>query len=372
MMKSLITQLRREIESIKEQLREQQEIAQTYERLSYITRVTSDCIWDWDAATGKTYRSDSFTDLTGYALYELQGDKVWWCERIHPEDRERVIRKMSDSQAAGNTYWNDEYRFLCKDGNYKYLADKAYIVYRDGKPVRGVGIVQDQTEKKKLEAELASHKANENKALISAQEHERGEISKELHENVSQMLSSVSVLLGFINSADKEEEKAFLDKSQQYLKMAISEIRKISYSLNASLVQEVGLHEPVEDIIGEMRQHSPIKVHFTYNKKLENIIPTEQKLAIYRIIQEQTNNVMQHAEASEVTISLTCQKGMLQLAIRDNGKGFDPEKHKHGKGVGLINIRNRVDAFNGALQIQSAPAQGCLLEVKMPIEQCPG
>jgi PAS domain S-box-containing protein len=367
MMKSLITKLSREIENIRQQVSDQQEVARNHERFAYITRVMNDCIWDWDLSTGKIYRAESFTALCGYSREDLQTGENWWFEKIHPEDRERVIEKIKQALTAGENDWYDEYRFLCSDGQYKHLADKAYFVYENGKPVRGVGVVQDMTVKKKRQAD-------QNKAIIHAQEKERGEISKELHENVSQMLSSVSVLLGYLTSADQESEasgeegKSYLEKSQHYLKQAIAEIRKISYTLDASLIQEVGLQEPVEEITEHMRQQGIPEVHLNYSAKLEKAMHTEQKLAIYRIIQEQTNNILQHAKAGKVTISLTRKMDQLYLSIQDDGIGFHAGKYQ-GEGVGLINIRNRVEAFHGTIQIKSAPGEGCCLEVKMPVER---
>lgn len=367
MMKSLISKLSREIESIKKQVSDQQELARNHERFAYITRVMNDCIWDWDMLTGSIYRAESFVALVGYSHQDLQTAENWWFERIHPEDRDRVLGKVKQTLEAGVNDWYEEYRFLCSDGQYKHVADKAYFVYENGKPIRGVGVVQDMTVKKKRQAD-------QNKAHIHAQEKERGEISKELHENVSQMLSSVSVLLGYLTNADEQsqadadEGKTYLEKSQHYLRQAITEIRKISYTLNASLIQEVGLREPVEEIADHLRQHGIPTVHLQYAARLEKEMPTEQKLAIYRIIQEQTNNILQHARAGIVTISLTRKKDILHLTILDDGIGFHSGKYQ-GEGVGLINIRNRVEAFHGTIHIKSEPGQGCLLEVKMPIER---
>lgn len=84
----------------------------------------------------------------------------------------------------------------------------------------------------------------------------------------------------------------------------------------------------------------------------------------FRIIQEQTNNIIKYAEASEIIIGLCKKNNSFHLVIKDNGKGFDLETAKNG--TGLINIRNRVEAFNGTLNITTSPGKGCCIDIVLP------
>jgi signal transduction histidine kinase len=231
-------------------------------------------------------------------------------------------------------------------------------------------IIREMTEKKRLEAELLRQKANEqkqvNQAMIEAQDHERNELSKELHENVNQMLSSAMVLMSSVNVGGSEEDRAYFEKSKQYLDRVIQEIRKLSRSLNTSVIEEVGLKTPVEEVISNMRSVISIDVQLDFDSFLEDVLTYEQKLTAYRIVQEHTNNIIRHSRAGKAIISLRGNEEQLVLRIQDDGVGFDLDKT--GRGLGLINIRNRVEAHNGTLNIETSPSNGCLLEVIIPVK----
>jgi PAS domain S-box-containing protein len=345
------------------------DILESNERFFYAAQATSDSIWDWDIEAGHIYRSESFSRLTGYQQTEIGSNLFWWHERIHPEDRERVMQQINACLFSHNTYWEDEYRFKCPDGTYKFLSDKAYIIYKKGKPVRAIGAIQDLTEKRKLEEALASQKEQEriqiNKAIINAQDHERNEISKELHDNVNQILSSASILLSALKGNDDETDP-LLEKTHNYIELAIQEIRKISRSLNTSMINEVGLGEPVQEIIENMRMMQRITVAFEYDDILEDTLSPDMQLMLYRIIQEQTNNIIRYSQATQVVITITKTGDTVHLAIDDNGIGFDPQKTV--KGIGLINIRNRVEVVGGHLEIITRPGQGCRLVIEVPFK----
>jgi signal transduction histidine kinase len=267
-----------------------------------------------------------------------------------------------------NNYWTDEYRFRCADGSYKYLSDKGYIIYKDGLAVRVIGAIQDLTEKRKLEAELCGQKEKErlriNQAMIAGQEYERNEISKELHDNVNQILSSAMILLS-ATRGNADEQEFLIEKTSQYIDLAIQEIRKISKSLNSSIIKEVGFIDPVEDIIKNMQLVRPIVVDFECDPDLEVVLTHDVQLTLYRIIQEQTNNIMRYAEAGYVKIAVEKNGNQLTLLVQDNGKGFDANKQP--KGIGLLNILNRAQTLGGTLTIDAKPMGGCRLLVKIPV-----
>lgn len=350
---------------ITEERRAQEEIAKSNERFFYATQASSDSIWDWNIVAGNFYRSDSFSRLTGYEPGDIGSSLYWWYERIHPEDRERVMQQINTCLLTHTIYWQDEYRFRCADGVYKHWSDKGYIIYKKGQAVRAIGAIQDLTEKKKLEAELAFQKEMEriqiNEAIINAQDHERNELSKELHDNVNQILSSASILL---STAKYNGEDPLLEKTSQYLDLAIQEIRKISKSLNSSVISEVGLEEPVKEIIENMRLAQHIDAKFEYDLSIDDELSPGLQLTLYRIIQEQTNNIIRYAEASAVLISIEKTDNVVCLRISDNGKGFDLKKPV--KGIGLINIKNRVEVAGGTLQIYTQPGNGCRMVIEMP------
>ena len=346
----------------------QEEIVKSNERFYYATKATSDSIWDWNLEKGHIYRSEPFTRLTGYLQKDIESNLYWWYEKIHEDDRKRVMAQINACLMSQNNYWHDEYRFRCADGSYKYLADKGYIIYKNGQAVRGIGAIQDLTEKRRLESELSHQKEKEriqiNQAMIAGQDIERNEISKELHDNVNQILSSAVILLSVAKENPAEQAK-LIEQSSEYLNLAIQEIRKISKSLNSSVINEVGFIEPVEDIIKCMKLAQKLNVQFECDPWLEEELSYDLQLMVYRIIQEQTNNIIRHAEADCVKIAIYKRDGFLNLLLQDNGKGFD--KCLHANGIGLLNIRNRAETFGGSVHIDTQPGCGCKMLVKVPV-----
>jgi PAS domain S-box-containing protein len=356
---------------ITEEINMREELRKSNERFSYVAKAVEDCIWDWDIETGKIYRSDALMALTGYSAEAIENSEEWWMEKIHPNDQYSVKNKLDAFIKQGYPYCDIEYRFRCANNRYKYFLAKGYIAYRDNKPVRAIGVVHDITEKKKMGAKLLRQKIQKqqeiSQAIIAAQDLVCNELGKELHDNVNQILASANLLLEYLLSNERWNKDEFLDKSCQYVKLAIEEIRRISKTLNTSLIAEVGLIKPIEEIIANMKLNLPIKIKFECDPALEQQLSSEQKLMIYRIIQEQTNNISKYADASKVLITIKIKINSLHLAIQDNGKGFELGQIK--RGVGLTNIRNRVEANKGSLHITTSPGKGCKIELMVSLNQ---
>jgi PAS domain S-box-containing protein len=354
---------------ITDKLKSEEALRKSNERFFYAGKVTSDAIWDIDLETNEIYRSEAFSSFSGYTKEQTEPNLDWWFNKVHPEDRERVKNKVNESIRRGITEWQDEYRFQCADGNFKYLLDSGIILYKDGKPVRIIGAIQDLTERKELEARLLHEEIQKqkqvNQATIAAQEQERNNISKELHDNVNQILMSAKL---FMNTAQRNpaQSKELLEKAVEYQLLALEEIRKLSKSLSTSLVKTVGLKESVADIVYNMETLQNLDVQFKFNSRVEDKLSNEQKLMLFRIIQEQTSNIIKYAEARSVQIFINETRGIVHLVISDDGKGFDVEQK--GKGIGFVNIFSRADAYNGRISIISSPGNGCTLELRFPVK----
>jgi PAS domain S-box-containing protein len=353
---------------ITDSVNREEELRRSNERFFYVSKITSDAIWDIDLATKQIYRSETFYELSGYSREEIKPDLDWWFNKIHPRDRERVKNKVQEHIQHGHERWEDEYLFLCADGSYKFLLDSGTILTRHGKPVRILGAIRDLTEKKKLEQQLLQEQEHKHKAVsqagIAAQETERSNISRELHDNVNQLLMSAKL---FMNSAQTDPQKAneHIEKAITYQLMAVEEIRKLSKTLNTSLVKVIGLSRSIDDIIINMKAFQQIETRFQYDQQLDKLLSDDQKLMIFRILQEQTNNIIKYANAKNVLITLKEENSKISLSITDDGKGFDASIQS--KGIGFINIYNRVDAFGGDMELVSSPGNGCSLRINFPL-----
>lgn len=353
---------------ITDSVNREEELRRSNERFFYVSKITSDAIWDIDLATKQIYRSETFYELSGYSREEIKPDLDWWFNKIHPRDRERVKNKVQEHIQNGQERWEDEYLFRCADGTYKFLLDSGTILSRHGKPVRILGAIRDLTEKKKLEQQLLQEQEQKHKAVsqasIAAQETERSNISRELHDNVNQLLMSAKL---FMNAAQTDSQKSHehIEKAINYQLMAVEEIRKLSKTLNTSLVKIIGLSRSIDDIIINMKAFQQIETNFQYDSKLDKLLSDDQKLMIFRILQEQTNNIIKYANAKNVIITLKEENNKVYLSISDDGKGFDASVQS--KGIGFINIDNRVDAFGGEMELISSPGNGCTIRINFPL-----
>ena len=347
--------------TIEKQLRE------TNERLLLMTRAASDCIWEWDMQTGYIFRNDALMDMIGYPQEETRG-LSWWLRRIHPEDRNRVSDRVKEVTDEGRQSWEEEYRFKCADGTYKHMLDKGFVVYENGLPVRMIGSLHDVTEMKKLENELLQEKMNLQKTVsetaIRVQEKERTRIGHELHDNVNQILSTTKLFVDMLTPGT-DEEKQIKEKTVGYLLMAIDEIRKLSKELVTPSLQEIGLIKSIQQLVDDFCFTTKLNIRFTHDLEAD-LLDFGMQITLFRICQEQLKNIIVHSQARNVDILLQRKNMTVCLLIRDDGKGFNIKQTS--KGIGIANIHNRANYYNGDVQLRSAPGEGCILEVSLPFE----
>lgn len=207
--------------------------------------------------------------------------------------------------------------------------------------------------------------------IVTSQEEERSRVSRELHDGISQQLVSIKFQFELaahqLDKADAQAETS-LHRGIERLATAIGEVRRISHDLHPSLLDTLGLSAAIGQLAAEFAQRSGLKVD--YHNELGDIRPaTGVTVALFRILQEALTNIERHARASHVDIDLRGSKQHVALCIRDDGQGFDPAhiERSHG-GIGLRNIRERVEHFGGQFHIASQP--GCTeLNVSLRLEQ---
>ncbi|HKH62289.1 MAG TPA: PAS domain S-box protein [Flavitalea sp.] len=344
------------------------------ERYLLATKATHDAIYDWDIVEDTVYRGESFYSLFGYSRTQGGGLIDFLQLKLHPEDRERVVKSLKRFvQNKSADIWECEYRFLNASGNYVVVYDRGFLIFRhDGDITRLVGSMMDITERKELEKRLLKQEVHRQKlvaqAVVNAQEKERAEIGKELHDNVNQILSTARLYLELAKS-DEKERISLIKRSYDNIYDAINEIRSISRSLVPPSIGDLGLIESIEDLVENIRATKKLYVEFCYGGDIDALLGQKQKLMLFRIIQEQVNNVLKHANASNIIIELMIDGHMINLAVSDDGKGFDFEEVKDNKGVGLQNIASRTELFNGKINIVTAPNKGCKLNIHVPISK---
>ena len=229
-------------------------------------------------------------------------------------------------------------------------------------------MVHDVTEKLKVEAELFRNREMQKslitKTTLQVQEKEREEIGKELHDNINQILASARLYMELAGKAGNDFRDEAISKGLETVNTAITEIRQLSKQLVSPQLQ-TSLTTVLADLTSEIQAITPININLQTDQFNEQKINDEFKLNIYRIVQEQVNNIIKHAAASQIDIVLETVNDEMHLMILDDGIGFD--KTAKPKGIGLRNIDSRVNYYNGIVNLCSSPGKGTKLDILIPL-----
>jgi PAS domain S-box-containing protein len=358
---------------ITEQLRTIAALKHSNERFNIVCKATNDMVWEWDLETGEVYRNkEGWRKLFHHVPEsEISSPKLWEA-MVHPEDRDKMnVMKEQILSSTENDFFEIESRIIRTDGSIGYVHDRGFVLRnKDNKAIRLIGAAQDITARKLAEKKLMEEQLRKQHeitdAVIVAQEKEREKIGGELHDNVNQLLASSLLYLNLAHNQGNNRADLF-EKVNAMVNEAIVEIRKLSHSIIPPSLNASSLSGALENLVDSAH----ISGLFTVNTDLkdfnESNISEKLKLTIYRIAQEQFNNIIKYSGATRVDMKLTNRHGDITFIISDNGKGFNPGERS--KGVGLMNISSRAALHKGRMKIISSPGQGCLLQVNFPLQQ---
>ncbi|MEO6314854.1 MAG: PAS domain-containing protein [Chitinophagaceae bacterium] len=340
---------------------------ESLQRYKLLSLTTNEGIWDYNLETGLTYYNKGISRLFGYSKDDMRDNFTWWRDNLHPTDKKRVIERLEKLLKGRESAWWGEYLFRCKNGTYKLVLEKLYVVRDEkGKPYRIVGTMQDLTKIKEIEKrgedEKIRQQRNITKAIMKAEEEERREISDELNENINQVLAAINLNIEQVKrEADNYSKMEWLNNAQKLLRMSIENIRSISKQLTPVSLPFFGLLPSVEEFLQATQQRTEIKFFLKADEAIETKINKEKKLLFYRIIQLQVKNIRTHSAAKNAHVTMQLDNDKIKLTVKDNGKGFDPAKLKFG--YGFSRILRLTEAYNGSFSVKSRPAKGCVMEV---------
>jgi signal transduction histidine kinase len=201
------------------------------------------------------------------------------------------------------------------------------------------------------------------KAQITGQEKERQVIGAELHDNINQQLTTAKLYLDMART-NEALRLPMVEKSEQVVHNVINEIRALCKSLIPPTIKDIGLKEALAELIESYKLLNQFKLHFSCPMLLETL-DEDLQFSLFRITQEQLTNITKHALATNVWVSFRQTENQLLLIIKDDGKGFNPKAKS--KGMGLANMHHRLQLYNGVMSIQSAPGEGCILKIAIPL-----
>ncbi|MBW3694816.1 histidine kinase [Vibrio sp. T187] len=203
---------------------------------------------------------------------------------------------------------------------------------------------------------------------VMFQEDEKKHLARELHDGINQLLVSSKCHLELLGHKLQDESLvAHLTKSQHSLMTAIDEVRHISHQLRPSALDDIGLEAALSSLLQDFKAHSGTEVETLFSTQ-QGKLKSEAATTLYRVVQESLNNIEKHSQAKKVTVILQQMGNMLQLLIRDNGVGFQVHDALHKRGIGLRNMRERVEFIGGDFELSSEVGFGTEITVLLTLE----
>jgi len=204
--------------------------------------------------------------------------------------------------------------------------------------------------------------------LVHAQEEERRSLSRELHDQIGQLLTAVRIGIGNLEEAigacpDRVQQQ--LDQSRRIVEQVLRSVRDLAMGLRPAMLDDLGLGAALE---WQARQHSRLcGVPVTVNLDGElNGLSDEQRTCVYRVVQEALNNVAKHAGATGILVEIANRRDLLSILVHDDGRGFDATGHA-ARGLGILGMKERVRQLGGQLTLESARGQGVTLIAVIPL-----
>lgn len=351
-----------------------------------VAQATNDAIWDWDTDTNVVVRTGKgLKALFGYEPEEAMMDNDFWYKLIHPEDLPDVVKKQSAiMNNASELYWEDEYRFLRKDGRYAYVYDKGFIIRNEaGKATRLIGATRDITERKENEALLLDLN---NRLKQRADELAASNIELERFAYIAShdMQEPLRMITSFLQLFKKKYEDQIDETAEQYIHFAVDGAERMKKLIMDLLhYSRVGSNkEDFETIDTTNLLKEVVNVFLAHIEETKATITVDQlpvikanKTQLFQLFQNLIGNALKyHGEAPPVIhISGKEEENQFAFSVRDNGIGIKPiffEKvfvlfqrlhHKNeysGTGIGLAICKKIIERHNGRIWVESEPGKG--------------
>lgn len=347
------------------------------DRWNLVTQATHDGVYDWDLTTRQVIHSPQWKEMHGFENKDNSETFEQWSERIHPNDRARVLGHLDEYLARKRPGFREEYRIHRRDDRWIWVLDRAYALWNEeGQAIRLVGSEKDITQRKQAEELLRQHEArlvDLSAKLLRTQDQERQRIARELHDDMTQRLAVLAVEIGSLARTGPFDAptKAHIEHLRKAAAQLAEDVHNFAYRLHPSLLEHLGLEAAIRDQVDEFSRRSGLKVQYT-QRHVPQSLPMDVSTCLYRVTQESLQNVLKHAEASEVLVRLLGTATGVGVCVRDDGKGFiQAPSGSTSRGLGLISMEERVRLFQGTFRIRTSPGKGTEVHAWLPLSDSP-
>jgi two-component system CheB/CheR fusion protein len=318
--------------------------------------------------------------LSEYSFEEVVGKVVW--DVLTPPEEVEAVKLVYKELAKSLSAREHENHWVDRSGQRHLISWSSTVVTEAQDATRhlvwiGVDVTEARLAEDALQQSEILRQSQEQlrtltAGLVEAQEEERRRISQELHDDISQRLAALAIQAQVLHQAQgilPDELQRKLGELQKQLEVLSEDLRRTARNLHPFTLTHLGLGPALRAYCEEFANLRQFKVRFTA-RALPEAIPSGVALCVYRVVQEALGNVAKHAEAKRATVSISGGGDVLDVAIRDDGHGFDLDRSK-GKGLGLISMEERVRHLGGTFAIRTKPGDGTRIEIQIPVKTDP-
>ncbi|MGN6640047.1 MAG: sensor histidine kinase [Mucilaginibacter sp.] len=206
------------------------------------------------------------------------------------------------------------------------------------------------------------------KTQLEVQEQTLEHISREIHDNITQVLSFVKLTLASVKNAADDTRQMKINESRELISRAITDLRDLSKSLSYEHINSIGLVPTIEKETERINKSGLIGISFAVEGERYSL-GEQRELVLFRIFQEALNNALKHANARQFEINLKYHHDFFNLSLKDDGSGFFTEQLESKSGSGLRNMKNRAALIGGEAVVDSSPGKGCCVEIRLDPKQ---
>ncbi len=309
------------------------------------------------------YASPAIERILGHASAELLGRSA--LELLHPDDAAAIRTDLARVVEHAGQAWSSELRFQHRDGSWRLIEARA-VNLRDNPAVGGtLASFRDITERRRAEEALRTL----SRRVIEAQEEERRRISRELHDEIGQVLTAVKIGLQTLERRTGPGDTTERIRGNiASVDRAIQDVRRLALDLRPSVLDDLGLAAALRWYVDRQARNASLEARIVV--ELGGRLPPEVETACFRVVQEALTNILKHAQAGAVWLEARRVGPGVELSVRDDGAGFDPAAlgtSEGRRGLGISGMEERVALLDGSLEIRSAPGAGTELRVRIPL-----